>query len=157
MEIIMKKIRLEGSYTIEAALLFPFIMTVIIMLIYISFFLHDRCVMNQSAYQAALRGSRVKTGDNKVMGTIERAARELMDHDLLAAENVTHTVEITGSEISVTYEGVLRIPAGTVFMNISGIDGIKVTGSGSAKRKDPIKFIRECRVIEKRTQRGKDK
>ncbi len=144
----MKKTRLEGSYTIEAALLFPFILTVIVMIMYLSFFLHDRCVMNQSAYQAALRASRVKTEENKVMGTAQRAAQELMEKTVLATGDISHSVDISGSEVIVRYEGILKIPAGVIFMNISGSDGIRVSGSGRAKRKDPIKFIRECRVVE---------
>ena len=142
------KIRLKGSYTVEASLLFPFILSVIVFIMYMSFFLHDRCVMNQSAYQAALRASRVKTGDNKVMSTAERAAGELMEKTVLATTGVTHSIDISGSEIKVRYEGTLKIPAGTLFMNIYGSDGIKVEGSGSAKRKDPIKFIRQCRIVE---------
>ena len=150
----MKKKGFEGSYTVEASLLFPFILTVIIFIMYMAFFLHDRCVMNQSAYQAALRASRVKTGDNKVMGTAERAAGELMEKTVLATTDVTHSVDISGSEIKVKYEGILKIPAGVLFMNISGSNGIKVEGCGSAKRKDPIKFIRQCRVIENLTEAG---
>ena len=147
----MKKNKLEGSYTVEASLLFPFILSVIILLMYFAFFLHDRCVMNVSAYEAALRGSRVKTEEGRVFSTAERAANELIERSMLATENVTHTISVTGSEVKVTYEGVLRIPSGVILMNISGKDGIRVTGSGSAKRKDPIKFIRECRVIENHT------
>lgn len=144
----MKKLKLKGSYTVEASLLFPFILSVIVFIMYMSFFLHDRCVMNQSAYQAALRASRVKTGDNKVMSTAERAAGELMEKTVLATSGVTHSIDVSGSEIKVRYEGTLRIPAGTLFMNIYGSDGIKVEGSGTAKRKDPIRFIRQCRVVE---------
>ena len=39
--------RLKASYTIEASLIFPFIMGVIVFIIYISFFLHDRAVMKK--------------------------------------------------------------------------------------------------------------
>ncbi len=145
----MKKVSLKGSYTVEASLLFPFILSVIVFIMYMSFFLHDRCVMNQSAYQAALRASRIKTDDNRVMGTAERAAGELMEKTVLATSNVTHSIDISGTEIKVRYEGNLRIPAGTLFMKIYGSDGIKVEGSGSARRKDPIGFIRQCRVVEK--------
>lgn len=147
----MKKTGFSGSYTVEASLLFPFILSVIVFLTYVSFFLHDRCVMNQSAYQAALRGSRVKTEEGRVIAVSERAAVELIENSLLATRDVSHTVIIDGSEVKVTYEGTLSIPAGTLFLNISGSDGISVRGSGSAKRKDPIKFIRECRVIENLT------
>ena len=144
----MKRVRFSGSYTVEASLLFTFIMSVIIFLIYMSFFLHDRCVMNQSAYQAALRGSRVKTEEGKVIGTAEKAADELIKDSLLATKDVSHTVTVDGSEVKVAYEGTLKIPAGVLFMSINGSSGIRVSGTGSAKRKDPIKFIRECRVIE---------
>lgn len=149
----MKKLSFSGVYTVEASLLFPFILSVIVFLIYMSFFLHDRCVMSQSAYQAALRGSRVKTEEGKVLGTAERAASELIEKSLLATRDVSHTVTLNGSEVKVTYEGTLSIPAGTLLMSISGSDGIRVKGSGSAKRKDPVKFIRECRVIEKLTEK----
>ncbi len=145
----MKKIRLEGSYTVEASLLFPFILSVIVFIMYMSFFFHDRCVMNQSAYQAALRASRMKTGDNSVMGTAERAANELMNRTVLATSDITLSIEISGSEVQVRYEGILKIPAGALFMSIFGSDGIKVSGKGCAKRKDPVKFIRQCRVVEK--------
>ncbi|MBO4375606.1 MAG: pilus assembly protein [Lachnospiraceae bacterium] len=145
----MKKIKYKGSYTVEASLLFPFILSVIILLMYISFFMHDKCVMNQSAYQAALRASRVKTGENEVMGTAERAAGELMNKTVLATSDVTHSIDISGSEVQVRYEGTLKIPAGVLFMDICGSDGIKVEGKGCAKRKDPVKFIRQCRVVEK--------
>ena len=145
----MKKFRLEGSYTVEASLLFPFILSVIVFIMYMSFFFHDRCVMNQSAYQAALRASRMKTGDNSVMGTAERAANELMNRTVLATSDITHSIEISGSEVQVRYEGILKIPAGALFMSIFGSDGIKVSGKGCAKRKDPVKFIRQCRVVEK--------
>ncbi len=138
---------LKGSFTVEATFLFPMILTVIVLLIYLSFFLHDRCVMNQAAYQAALRGSRIRTGDNAVIGTTESAAEEMIQSALLATEDVSHQVSVTGSEITVSYEGRLNIPAGILFLPVNG-NGISVRGSGAAKRKDPILFIRECRVIE---------
>ncbi len=142
----------KGSYTVEASFLFPMILTVLVLLIYLSFFLHDRCVMNEAAYQAALRGSRIKTGDNAVIGATESAAEEMIQSALLATEEVSHQVSVTGSEVTVSYEGRLNIPAGILFLPING-NGISVRGSGAAKRKDPILFIRECRVIENAAER----
>ena len=52
---------LKASCTIEAALIFPFIMGIIVFIIYISFFLHDRAVMKSCAYQAALKGSLIRS------------------------------------------------------------------------------------------------
>lgn len=142
----MKK--LKGSYTVEASLLFPFILTVIVMIIYLAFFIHDRCVMNTAAYQAALRGSREKSSSGKAIGITEKAAEELLAGTLIATENVSHDVNITDKEISVIYEGTMKIPAGILFMRINGSEGIPIKVKSTAIRKDPIKFIRECRFIE---------
>lgn len=122
------------------------ILTVIVLLIYLSFFLHDRCAMNTAAYQAALRGSRIRTGE--VFGTTERAAADMIKDALLATGSVSHEVKVTGEDVTVAYEGTLSIPANVLFLPITGSGGIRVAGKGTAKRKDPIKFIRECRVVE---------
>ena len=50
-----KKYHLSGSYTIEASFIFPMIMVVIVSIIYLLFFVHDRCVITAAADTAALR------------------------------------------------------------------------------------------------------
>ncbi len=82
-----------------------------------------------------------------MIGATESAAEEMIQSALLATEDVSRQVSVTGSEVTVSYEGRLNIPAGILFLPINGT-GISVRGSGAAKRKDPILFIRECRVIE---------
>lgn len=145
----MKKIKaLKGSYTIEASLLFPFILTVLVLIIYSAFFIHDRCVMNTAAYQAALRGSRVRSAAGNVMGVTQKAAGELIGNALIVTENVTPTVKISGEKISVSYEGTMNIPYGVLFMKLSGGRKLQVKAGSMAIRKDPIKFIRECRFVE---------
>lgn len=47
----------EGSYTIEASLLLPFIIFILLYFIYFAFYLHDKEVMNNVAYETALLGS----------------------------------------------------------------------------------------------------
>ncbi|MBQ4482848.1 MAG: pilus assembly protein [Lachnospiraceae bacterium] len=143
----MKK-RVEGSYTIEAALIFPFIMGVIVFIIYISFFLHDRAVMKSCAYQAALKGSLIRTGEADAKKEAERAAAYNIDGLLLATSGVSHEVFVSGKEITVKYSGSLSIPQGILFMKISGTDSIAVAGEGSASIKDAIEFIRKTRTIQ---------
>lgn len=47
----------EGSYTIEASLLLPFIIFILLYFLYFAFYLHDKEVMNNVAYEIALLGS----------------------------------------------------------------------------------------------------
>lgn len=47
----------DGYMTLEAALVFPIVFCLIIMLIYLTFFLYDRCRMTQDCYTAAYHQS----------------------------------------------------------------------------------------------------
>lgn len=138
--------RLKGSYTIEAALIFPFIMGVIVFIIYMSFFLHDRAVMKSCAYQAALKGSLVRTSSSDMETEAKRSADYNISGLLLATEDVTSQVNVCGKEVTVSYTGSLRIPQGILFLNITGTDKILIEGSATAYQKDAIEFIRQCRA-----------
>lgn len=58
---ILKKLSLKtwnkGSYSVEASLLLPFIFFVLLYFIYFTFYLHDKEVMTNVAYEIALTGS----------------------------------------------------------------------------------------------------
>ena len=55
----MKK-ELEGYMTLEAAMIFPAVFALVIMLLYATFFLYDKCRMTQDLYTAAYRQSIVR-------------------------------------------------------------------------------------------------
>ncbi len=144
----MRKSVMKGSFTIEAAFLFPLILTVIVMIIYAAFFLHDRSVLNAAAYQAALRGSIIRTGDAEAKVTADKAANEIIKKSIIGMTELSHNIYIDQDKIIVTYSGKLLVPAGTVFMNIKGSDSMNIAVKSYAKRKDPVLFVRECRIIE---------
>ena len=141
----MKK-NLSASYTIEAALVFPLIMGVIVFLIYISFFLHDRAVMKSCAYQAALKASLIRTSSSDMEQEARKAANYNIDGLLLATEDLSTEVNVSGKEISVSYSGRLRIPQGALFIRIAGTESIDVKGEATSYQKDAIEFIRNCRA-----------
>jgi Flp pilus assembly protein TadG len=58
----MKK-ELEGYMTLEAAMIFPAVFALVIMLLYVTFFLYDKCRMTQDLYTAAYRQS-IARGEN---------------------------------------------------------------------------------------------
>ena len=143
----MKK-GLKGSYTIEAALIFPFIMTVIVFLIYISLFLHDRAVMTSCAYQAALKASLIRTSPADMEKAAIKAAAYSIDGLLLATGDVKTDVQVSGKKVTISYSGTLKIPQSILFFPINGSAGVAVEGSATAAQKDAIEFIRSCRAAE---------
>lgn len=52
----MKKVK-RGSFTIEAALLMPVIFLVLMGVLYLNFFVHNRAWLTAAAYEAAVSGS----------------------------------------------------------------------------------------------------
>lgn len=139
-----KKYRLSGSYTVEASFIFPMIMSVIVAVIYLMFFVHDRCVINAVADTAALRGSQLEPADNGVYQMVEESMRELLNERLLATGGIEKEIRITSTEVEVLCKGDMPIP----FHNIR----LPVKVTGYARRTDPVTFIRECRVIEEKVR-----
>ncbi len=77
----------------------------------------------------------------------EKAAAYNIEGLLLMTEGLQTKVSLSGTEIRVSYSGMMSIPRGILFMKIAGTDGIQVEGSGSAKQKDAIEFIKKTRAI----------
>lgn len=60
---------IKGYMTLEAAMIFPAAFALVIMLLYVTFFLYDKCRMTQDLYTAAYRQSIVRgesAPDNKI-------------------------------------------------------------------------------------------
>lgn len=140
-----KKYCLSGSYTVEASFLFPLIMAVIAAIIYLLFFVHDRCVMNAAADTAALRASQPDIHENGIYQTAEESIQELLSGRLLAAGSIEKEIKISSTEIRVVCRGEVPVPLHNIRLPI------EVTGY--AKRTDPAAFIRECRVIEEKMEK----
>ncbi len=140
--------RVQGSYTVEAALIFPMIMGIIVFIIYMSFYLHDMSVMKSCAYQAALKASLIRSSEADMQTEAQKAAEYNISGLLLATQDLKTETRISGREVSVTYSGTLRIPQGLLFMHIIGTDNIQITQTGKAFQKDAIEFIRTCRAAE---------
>lgn len=143
------KIRFKGIYTIEAALLLPMILTVIVLIIYWAYYLHDREILSSAAYTASLRGSQMINGEN-IEEELNKICLDLYKDRLLATTNVNYEISRTSKEIIVEYSGNIKIPGGTLLCRYlsGGKDCIEVNAIGKAQINDAVKFIRECRFIE---------
>ena len=85
----MRKIK-KGSFTIEAALLMPLVLMILIGVLYLDFFVHDRAYLTAAAYEAAVSGS--MEGYKKKGNIYEKAdiqGRMLGDIGLPGGENLS--------------------------------------------------------------------
>ncbi len=137
----------EGYFTVEIALLFPIIFSVIVLIIYTAFLVHDRAVLDSAAYEAALRGSGITYKNADIRGKVKREAEELLKNRLFATKNTKVNVEVDMMRIKVTCEGDFRIPAGLVWTRNLRQKGRHLKLTGTAARLNPGQVIRDTRAI----------
>ena len=75
------------------------------------FYSYDRCILEQSAYEAALRGSsnRLSTQE-EALAEAERAAQSLLIEKVFAASGVKYTVTVSYKDVTVAYECCVNVP-----------------------------------------------
>ncbi len=153
----LKKYRFKGSYTVEASFLLPMILTVIVLIIYLAFFLHDRQVLYSAAYTSALRGSQLINGED-IYSQVEKSAGELIKNRLIGTGGLRTDIEINSDRITVAYDGSMRIPAGALlcrYLN-GGKEVLDVRAKAESKCVNPAGFIRKCRIVENMAKKVKD-
>ena len=150
------KSKFKASYTVEASLLFPFILAVTVLLIYFSFFIHDRAVMDAAANQAAIRGSEITSPGGDIFSKVQDTGKRETEGRLLATKNVDMDISVDGKEVKVTFSGDFRIPGGVIPVPGMSIGNTEITACAHSSRIDPAAFIRECRVVEEHVGKGKD-
>ena len=142
--------RENGYFTVEAALIFPMVLLFTVMMIFLAFFSYDRCVLEQSAYEAALRGTgnHIKSAQEAYTEAYEAAGR-LVDEKLFAIHDFTYDVSVSAEFVTVHYHCVVNMPLmGWLCEYVSGVD-LTLDINGEARRCRQTKTIRSCRVVHK--------
>ena len=108
---------LDGSYTVEMALLFPLILGVLLFSMGLTFYLYDLCVLDINANLAALEGQKyVDMSEGNRKKKIRERAEEAKD-SLIAIEKLSVSVQTKGEKISVVYSGEYTFPIVNLFLN----------------------------------------
>ena len=128
----------KGSFTIEAACVMSLVLLVLMGVLYLSFFVHNRAWLTAAACESALTGSMEgirKDGQSQEVAAVR--SRELGNVGFFGAENLTGQVK-NGKEIKVTYTA----------DTISGFGGFrwKLTAEGSSRVIRPVEWIRKIRA-----------
>lgn len=132
----MKNLK-RGSFTVEMALLMPLILMVLMGILYLDFFVHDRAWLTSAAYEAAVSGSMEsykKEGDIYEKADMQR--RILGSSGLPGGENLSMQTS-AGSTVQVTYR--MEVPAGFLGQKW------KIEAVGKAKPLRPAGWIRKVK------------
>ena len=139
----MKKRAAKGSMTVEMSLLMPFILAVIIFIIYMGFYLHDRCLITKMYATAGLRASLVSSKD-EIENTVVDCLNNQENYRLTGIWETYPEVNVYGNEIYIREVGNMRVTGGLLSLIFSKRD-IKYDFINKAYFIDEIKYVREIR------------
>lgn len=140
----------EGYFTVEAALIFPMVLLFTVMMIFLAFYSYDRCILEQSAYEAALRGTgnHIKNVQSAYNQAYEAAGR-LVDGKLFAVRDFEYEVSVSAQFVTVHYRCAVNMPLmAWICEYVSGVD-LAINIGSEARRHRPTRTIRNCRVVNK--------
>ena len=100
--------RLQASFTVEAAMLMCVILPVLLALLYLGLFLHDKGVLNGAAQEVAATAdlNRFRNGGN---ARLARKADQLADRTG-ASGKAKSSVQVTDHEVSASYSASMKLP-----------------------------------------------
>ena len=141
----------RGSSTIEAALIMPLLMGVVIMVIYLSVYLYNRAAATSlAARTAVLSGQMEHEGSNVIEAKADKALREGINAlPMTADREAVADAGLLSVNISVSFDqgrGVFLIPAERSSYHFE--KNFKVV------RLDPAKFIWSVKIVENKKGNG---
>lgn len=109
------KNKLDGYFTVEAALVVPVVAAVILFVIYQWFFQYDRCLMEIDTNAAVLRASNAKVENNDERMSLTKKYLNEVYYDKYAAWNGrTASIKIEKGSMCVEREGSVKFPFGSL-------------------------------------------
>jgi hypothetical protein len=143
----------KAYFTLEASLIMPMVMLFTVMMIFLAFYSYDRCILEHSAYEAALRGTSSHFDSAKeALEAADTAAKRLVEGKLFALHDFSYDVSVDGVEVTVSYHCVVNMPLMTWLSGyISDISESTMTLDikKNATRCHQTGTIRTCRVVNK--------
>lgn len=104
---ILKHTTLSGSHTIEASLLMGILLPLLVGIIYMGFFLHDRSFLQCAAHEAASYASLHADDKNT---DISAAAQKLITGRTLGTSDISADAAASTRQIQITYKGTFSFP-----------------------------------------------
>lgn len=135
----------KGYMTVEAAFLITWTVFLFVLLIYLSFYSYDKCVLFQDAYTVCFKGS-IQKNEDQVVPYITSHMQEQFGSKYFGVGKVQGTVDRNGNTTSVTGECQVKVPI-RQFFTLHDRAGWKIKTKAKAQIINPTKVIRKCRWV----------
>ncbi len=142
--------RMKAYMTLEASMVLPVVLWVIVVTVYLLFLQYDRCLWQQELETVALRGSTgsgyLGTSAGSALREMERYENEMTVDELPAWEGETIDLSAGIGSVTVSGTGYVRFPFAVPERSRIG-SRWRVTIRVREHLPDPVFFIRSCRKI----------
>lgn len=135
----------KGYMTIEASFIVTWTIFLFVLLIYLSFYSYDKCVLFQDAYAVCFRGS-IQKKEEQVVPYINAHMQEQFGSKYFGVGRVQGTVDKNGNTTSVMGECQVKVPIRQIF-TLYDKAGWKISTQAKAQIINPTKIIRGCRWV----------
>ncbi len=134
----------KGYMTMEASFIITWTVFLFVLLIYLSFYSYDKCVLFQDAYTVCFRGS-VQKKEEQVVSYIDAHMQKQFGKKYFGVGKVVGTVDRDGNTTSVTGECQVKVPV-RQFFTMHDQEGWKIRTRAKAQIINPTKMIRRSRM-----------
>lgn len=136
----------EAYFTVEAAIVMPIALSVILFILYAMFFQYDRCLLEQDMGALALRGAAMQVDDKEVLAReIKEQANRIDYGKYLMWECGEINLRLEGNKLCISREGQLKYPFSS--FGIGGERHWKAETRYENVKINPTSFVRTCRKL----------
>lgn len=132
--------------TLEAAFIMPWVIFIFIFLIYIGFYLYDKCVLFQDVYTICFRGS-IQKEEDAVSDYIDSHMEAQFGRKYFGVGKVEGNVRQSGQEVRVCGVCSVKVPFG-YFLTMAKEGGWQIQTEARAQIINPTQIIRRRRMAE---------
>ena len=134
--------------TVEAALIMPVVFFVLIFVIYSGFAMYDRCVMEEDAVVAALRGSNMfRSTSEEITTYIQEDWIRAEAVEVMMLDDFKGRVSADLLKVEVSLEGSVTVPFREL-LDDSGDHFWKIVVDAQVPRYNPGRFLRLIKIVE---------
>ena len=138
-----KRVELGGYMTVEAAMIVPAVFILVVMLLYLMFYMYDRCIMTQDLYTAAYRRS-IERGRSKAGATQQAGDTQVDTSRYFMLSSCSCSVQ-GGSRVKGSGEASMNVPGAAAFPGVQERWGFRVLME--ARKTDPPLAFRKYRRV----------
>lgn len=128
----------KGSYTVEASLLMVILISLLVGILYLGFYLHNQCFLRGAAQELAAIGM-LQDRQEEALALMEERKEEILSEYPLQSGQIRAEIEADGEQILVKLKGAMKIP-GMVF-GLFGRGELPIEAQVSLNKRDASKIV----------------